>query len=225
MTIKIYKELEQGTDEWFIARCGLLTASEIKNIITPKLKIADNKDTRTHLYEILAQRITNYIEPMYISDDMLRGHVDEILARDLYREHKHEVQEVGFITNNKWGFKMGYSPDGLVGDDGLIEIKSRRQKYQIQTIIDNTLPDEYLIQCQAALLISERKWLDFISYSGGLHMPIIRVYPDAEIQEAIEQAACGFEARLEELLAIYNDNIKDMILTERQSTNEEEIEI
>lgn len=225
MTIKIHKTLEQGTDEWLQTRCGLLTASEMKNVITPKLKVANNDKTRSHLYEILAQRITNYIEPMYIGDDMLRGHVDEILARDLYRERIAPVTEVGFITNDKWGFKIGYSPDGLVGDDGLIEIKSRRQKFQIQTIIDGTMPDDYLMQCQTALLVTERKWIDYISYSGGLHMPVIRIYPDPVIQEAITEAAIAFEAKLLDLKASYDANIKGMILTERQETNEGDIEL
>src|SRR3546814_1507000 len=62
---------------------------------------------------------------------------DEIIARDEYTKHHAPVEQTGFITNDKWGFTIGYSPDGLVGDDGLIECKSRRQKYQVQTIIEN----------------------------------------------------------------------------------------
>ncbi len=72
--ITYYPDLIQGSDEWKSARCGLLTASEMKLIITPTtLKIASNDKERAHLYELLAQRITRYVEPSYISDDMLRG--------------------------------------------------------------------------------------------------------------------------------------------------------
>ena len=141
MTIAIYQELTQGSDEWLAARCGLLTASEMKLIITPTGKVADNDKSRSHLYELLAQRITGYVEPHYISDDMLRGLSDEIDARDIYAKTYEPVEEVGFITNDKWGFTLGYSPDGLVGTEGLIECKGRRQKFQVETIIAGEMPD------------------------------------------------------------------------------------
>ena len=71
--IRIYPDMIQGSDEWFAARCGLLTASEMHLIITPSLKAASNEKERMHLYELLAQRITRYVEPSYIGDNMLRG--------------------------------------------------------------------------------------------------------------------------------------------------------
>ena len=195
--IKYHADLLQGSDEWLAARCGLLTASEMKLIVTPSLKAASNEKERAHLYELLAQRITSYVEPHYVSEDMLRGQEDEVDARILYSKHYAPVEDVGFITNDKWGFTIGYSPDGVVGNDGLIECKSRRQKFQVGTIVGFTVPDEYLIQCQTGLLVSERQWLDFISYSGGLPMVTIRVFPDAKIQAAIVEAAAAFEERIE----------------------------
>lgn len=201
MTVKYHAELIQGSDEWIAARCGLLTASEMKLIITPTLKIASNDKERAHLYELLAQRFTRYVEPHYISDDMLRGMDDETEARNLYSKSYAPVQDIGFITNDRWGFMIGYSPDGLVGDDGLIECKSRRQKFQIETIIGGEMPEDYLIQAQTGLLVSEREWLDFVSYSGGLPMVTIRVYPDADVQAAIVAAAGAFEARLADRMA------------------------
>ena len=205
--IHYYPDLIQGSDEWIAARCGLLTASEMKLIVTPTLKAARNDKERAHLYELLAQRITRHVEPHYISDDMLRGQTDEIEARALYAKHFAPVQDVGFITNDDWGFTLGYSPDALVGDDGLIECKSRRQKYQIETLVENvdedTIPGDYVMQIQTGLLVSARKWCDFVSYSGGLHMAAIRVFPDAHIQDAIIAAATAFEARLAEKMAKY----------------------
>jgi len=127
--IKVYQEVLQGSDEWYEMRRGLLTASEMKLIITPTLKVASNERERSHLFELMAQRITGYVEPSYIGDDMMRGWDEEIEARKLYSEKYAPVQEVGFITNDKFGFVIGCSPDGLVGDDGLIECKSRKQKY------------------------------------------------------------------------------------------------
>ena len=221
--IRYYADLEQGSDAWFQARCGILTASEMKLIITPTLKPAGNDKERAHLYELLAQRITGYVEPHYIGDDMLRGHEDEIEARILYNDTYASVEEMGFITNSRWGFTIGYSPDGLVGKDGLIECKSRRQKYQVQTIVNGGVPDDYVIQVQTGLLVSERKWLDFISYSGGLPMTTIRVFPDRAIQDAIIAAATAFENRIADARFKYDQATRSnarMIPTERRVEQE-----
>ena len=67
---------------------------------------------------------------------MLRGIEDEVEARILYAAQYAPVQDMGFITNDRWGFTLGFSPDGLIGDDGFLECKSRRQKFQVQTIIE-----------------------------------------------------------------------------------------
>ena len=123
--IRYHDAFEQGSQQWMEARCGLLSASEMCRILTPTLKIANNDKTRAHVYELAAQRLNQYVEPHYIGDDMLRGHEDEVRARLAYAEHFGEVTECGLVTSDKWGFTIGYSPDGLVGDDGLIECKSR----------------------------------------------------------------------------------------------------
>lgn len=218
----IHDQFEQGSEAWLQARCGLLTASEMKLIITPTLKIANNDKVKLHLYELLAQRVNNYVEPHFQSYDMERGNFDEEHARGKYNDTIAPVTECGFITNEKWGFTIGYSPDGLVGDDGLIECKSRVQKWQMKTLIENVskgeIPDDYMIQIQTGLLVSERKWCDFISYSGGMVMPVVRVFPIPEIQDAIIAAASDFEARLAEARAVYDNLIASdarLIPTER----------
>ena len=220
MTITYHKDLVQGSEEWLAARCGLLTASEMHLIVTPTLKAASNDKERTHLYELLAQRITGYVEPQYISDDMLRGMDEEITALDLYSKLHSKIDRVGFITNDKWGFTIGYSPDAVVGKSGLVECKSRRQKYQIQTIVDGVVPPEYMIQIQTGLLVSEREWLDFISYSGGLPMFAMRCYPMPEYQEAIVKAATAFESRLSINLEMYMMASQCYIPTERKIIQE-----
>lgn len=220
--ITYHHEIYQGSDEWLELRRGILTASNMSLILTPTLKIAANDKSRSHLYELLAQRVSGYVEPSYISDDMLRGQDDEIVARDLYSKHFAEVEQVGFVTNDAWGFTLGYSPDGLVGDDGLIEIKSRRQKFQVCTIIDQEVPADYVLQIQTGLLVTGRKWCDFISYSGGLPMAVVRAFPDATIHDAIIEAATQFETKLSEKLAAYNAAIKNprFIPTERRVEQE-----
>ena len=201
--ITYHRDLIQGSDEWLKARCGLLTASEMKLIITPTLKVAKNDKASAHLYELLAQRITGHVEPHYISDDMVRGQVDEIEARMLYAKHYAPVEELGFVTNDEWGFTLGCSPDGLVGDDGMIECKSRRQKFQAATIINNEVPEEYEIQIQTALLVTGRAWCDFVSYCGGMPMVTIRMKADAKIQAAIVNAATVFEESMADRLTGY----------------------
>lgn len=207
MPITYHHDLTQGSDEWHKLRLGILTASQVKNILTPTLKLAANDKTRQLVWELAAQRITEYVEPQYIGDDMLRGYEDEIKARDLYSKTRGDVAEVGFITSDALGFTIGYSPDGLVGEDGLIECKSRRQKYQVQTICEGSVPEEYVLQLQTGLLITGRKWIDFISYSGGLPMFVHRVMPDPTIQAAIISAATDFEAKVVQAVQSFRDNV------------------
>lgn len=214
--ITIYRDLVQGTDEWIALRIGLLTASETKKIITPAtLKYASNDKERAYVYEIAAQRINNYIEPSYVDDNMLRGSLDESTARDLYSKHISPVEQVGFIINESLGFKFGYSPDGLVGDDGLIEIKSSKQSIHLQRIVGNKIPDEHIIQIQTGLFVSGRKWCDFLNICCGMPMQLIRVYPDEKIQAAIKDCAIQFKNRVVETIAQYNELSKGFIPTER----------
>lgn len=223
MGVVFHRELIQGSDEWLAQRCGLITASEMKLILTPTLKVADNDKTRAHVYELLFQRLTKFVEPQYVSDAMLRGQEDEIYARAAYEEHFAPVTEVGFITNDQWGFTIGYSPDGLVGDDGLIECKSRAGKYQVQTIAENEVPAEYVLQLQTALLVTGRQWIDFISYSGGLPMFVKRVEPDLLVQGAIVAAATNFEAKVAAKEREYRATLAGMrkvIETERREVEE-----
>lgn len=222
--IRYHFDIEQGSEEWHALRCGILTASEMKFIVTPTLKPASNDKERAHLFELLGQRITQHTEPRYISDDMLRGHEDEIEARIRYAENFAPVTECGFVTNDDHGFVIGYSPDGLVDYDGLIECKSRRQKYQVETILADRVPEEYMLQIQTGLLVTGREWLDFVSYCAGLPMFVKRVFPDARYQEAIIAAAIGFEYRLQiaqEKYAAWLDRQPVVITTVR--TIQEEI--
>lgn len=208
--IKYHTDLIQGSDEWFSARCGLLTASEMKLIITPKkLEYAKNEKEKAHLYELAAQRINQYVEPSYIGDDMMRGQDDESYARETYHEKYAAVETCGFITNDRWGFTLGYSPDGLAGTQRAIEAKSRRQKFQVQTIVDWNIPEEHVIQVQTGLLVSERESTDYISYCGGMPMATIAVEADKTIQEAIIKAATTFHEKLEKIIQQYKDRLEE----------------
>jgi hypothetical protein len=215
----------------------MLTASEMKLIMTPKLKPADNDKSRSHLYELLAQRITGHVEPSYISDDMLRGQGDEVRARALYAEKYAPVQEVGFVTRkfvrdyDGMVMTLGCSPDALVSDTGGAEAKSRRQKYQVETILGiaagEPCPEEYVLQIQACMLITGRPWWDFLSYCGGLPMVVSRVWENKEMQEKILENAFAFESNLRKAQAVYEHTIKERGWhpTERVIETEGEIEV
>lgn len=145
---------------------------------------------------------------------MMRGHTDEILARDLYGKHYAPVNECGFITNSKFGFDVGYSPDGLVGDDGIIEIKSAKAKIQVQRISDGGIPSEHIAQVQTGLWVTGREWCDFISYSNGMAMQVVRVNVDPAYHALIEQAAIAFEAKVAEVIAAYIANSEHFHIAE-----------
>lgn len=197
---------EQGSDEWRILRCGKLTASNVSSIVTPTLKVSANDSTRALANKAAIERITGIVEETFTSEKMLRGHIDEDVARETYAKKYAQVTEVGFLTND--AFKnFGYSPDGLVGSDGLIEVKSRDPHLHLATILaverGEGIPKEYRAQVQSGLLISGRKWLDFISFSCGLPMLVHRVYPDPEWHAAITQAAAAFEVTVQGIVDFY----------------------
>jgi hypothetical protein len=225
MTLTVYDTLEQGSDEWLAARCGLVTASTVGQLITAKtFKPANNDTARALTMHLVAERITGYVEPTFSTIDMERGHWDEPVARDLYSEHHAPAREVGFMTDEFEGNRMGYSPDGLVGDDGLIEIKSRRQKKQLATILADEVPAENMAQCQAGLLVSGRAWLDYVSFCGGLPLYVKRVYPDPRWQVAIIDALSQFEKTAAQMIDTFTERTLTAPKTERHD-NFAEIEI
>lgn len=215
MTLQIH-DVEQGTPEWHDVRRGILTASTIGQLITPKtVKVAANDSSRALTAQLVAERITGYTEPTFASFDMEQGHMVEPIARDLYSEHYAPATEVGFMTNTFNGYAIGYSPDGVVGTDGLLEIKSRRQKKHLQTILADEVPIENIAQCQVGLLVSGRDWLDYISFCGGMPLYVKRVYPDPVWQTAIVEALTQFEQQTGQMIATYQHRITGAPMTER----------
>jgi hypothetical protein len=214
--IKIH-DVEQGSEEWHQLRCGIITASQMHLILTPTLKIADNDKTRAHVYEIAAHRITKYVEPTFIGDNAIRGHTDEIKARDLYSENYEEVIQVGFITRGIDGVIIGYSPDGMaVTELGGIEAKSRKQKFQVETIATNEVPKDHIMQCQTALFVTDWEWLDYVSYCGGMPMWVIRVFRDPSYQAAILNAVIAFEMKVKDVIDAYYNNLDCAVVIETE---------
>lgn len=224
MTLTILTDLEQGTDEWRAARCGIVTASVVGKLLTPTLQVANNQGSRGVALTLAAERITGYVEPGYVGDDMWRGHEVEPLAREVYSASIAPVTECGLMVCDDWGFKIGYSPDGLVGDDGLIEIKSRIQRLHLQTILEDRVPSEHMAQIQCALLVSGREWIDFVSYCGGMPLWTKRVTPDRTWFAALVAAVAAFEEAAYSIVTGYWPAVAGLPLTERILPLTDEIE-
>jgi hypothetical protein len=216
MTLTVFNNLEQGSDEWLAARCGLVTASTVGKLLTSTLKVADNDTSRGLTLTLAAERLTGDVEFMYPTRDMQRGHEEEPLAREVYANNYAPVDEVGFMTREFDGFTVGYSPDGLVGDDGLIEIKSRKPKEHIKTILAGKPPAENLAQLYTGLLVTGRAWIDYCSFSAGLPFWTVRVYPDAAWFAAIKAAAEQFETNVAEIITNYTRETDGLPMTERR---------
>lgn len=223
MSLRIYTDLQQGTPEWIEARRGLITASTVGQLITARtLKPAANPASRGLALTLIAERITGHVEPTFQSADMLRGVLEEPLARKAYTEWTGvEVQQLGFMTETFDGATLGYSPDGLVGHDGLIEIKSRAPRKHLETILSGGVPAENMAQLQAGLLVSGRTWIDYVSYCGGMPLYVKRVRPDARWQEAIIAALHEFEDSVATVLHTYYARTDDMPVMERTNLEEE----
>jgi hypothetical protein len=194
----------------------------VGQLITAKTFTPANNDTaRALTMHLVAERITGHVEPTFSTIDMERGHWDEPVARDLYSEHYAPVREVGFMRDMFEHAPMGYSPDGLVGDDGLIEIKSRRQKKQLATILADEVPAENVAQCQAGLLVSGRSWLDFVSYCAGMPLYVKRVTPDPRWQVAIIDALTAFEESALAMTSLFAERTRHSPATERPTAADE----
>ena len=198
-------------------RAGVAKSTSSPLIIEP----ASNDTSRDIINLLGSQRATGWVEESWISDAMWRGIEDEPRARDWYREHHAPVDEVGFMARDLGGgVRLGYSPDGLVGDDGLIEIKSRTPKNQYATVISDTVPIEHMPQIQAGLLVSGRAWLDYCSWAGGMAMWVKRVYPDPRWKAPIIEAVRLAEANIVESQRIYAEATEGLPLTPRTIVDE-----
>ena len=215
MTFHIYNDVEQGTEEWEQLRCGLLTASQIGKLITPTLGIADNETSRALTETIVAERISGRVEPVHPTRDMERGTLDEPYARDIYRQQHGPVEEIGFATNTFNGHTLGASPDGLIGADGGLEIKAPRQKNHLHTILNNSVPAEYLPQVHANMLVTGREWWDFCTYCGGWPIHVIRVQRDLWWDKAILAALDKFEHSAAQMIAAYRNRVGDATIAPR----------
>jgi hypothetical protein len=183
--------------------------------LPPVYETADNETSRALTATLATERISGWTEDTPMNSDMWRGVIHEPIAREKYAEHYGPVTEVGFMVRDDWGFEIGYSPDGLVGDDGLLEIKAPRGKTHLLTVLDDTVPVYNMAQLQAGLLVSGRAWVDFVPFVGGLPLWRKRVTPDPAWHRAIVAAVANFETNAAEMVAAYQQATNGLPMTER----------
>jgi hypothetical protein len=215
MTLHVFDKVDQGSPEWHALRRGIVTASVVGKLITPTLKVADNETSRGLTATLVAERITGWTEDTFTNGDMLRGTMSEPIARDLYSGLYHQAEETGFMRLEGDGWTLGFSPDGLVGTDGLIEIKAPRSKTHLNTILRGEVPTYHLPQIQAGLLVSGRAWCDFVSFCGGMPLFVKRVLPDANWHMAIIAACQQFETTAAQMVAAYEQASDGLPPTDR----------
>lgn len=197
--MKIIKDVDQGSQEWLDLRLGKITASNFAKIITSTGK--PSASANEYMEELAGEFLMDKAESGFKSDAMIRGNELEEEARQAYEEERlQKVEEVTMIDCDKWA----YSPDGLVGDDGLIEIKCPLAKAHSKYIIDNKLPSKYKAQVQGGLFVSGRKWCDFISYNPnfkeGYKLFIVRVNRDEEFIEKLEKELVSCDKKKQEII-------------------------
>lgn len=186
------------------------------NDLPPVLVLADGKTTRDLAAFLAAERIAG-LDPdgTFVNRDMWRGVAVEDPARDLYAKHYGtKVTDCGFMIRDEGDYRIGVSPDGLVGDDGGVEIKSPRHKGHLLTAVSGSVPDHHMAQIQTALLVSGRAWWDFVDYAPGMHLWVKRVMPDPDWFLAIHAAVGEFEQTVQQLITDYTAAVEGFPMTE-----------
>lgn len=191
----INHDMEQGSDAWFAVRCGIPTGSEFKKLVDSKGNVS--KSLAKYAYSKVCEKFAGERVDAFAGNVWTEaGNEDESDARDNYAfTTGYDVTELGFVTMDDGS--CGCSPDSLVNDDGLLELKRLKGELLVEANLyykkHGTIQPSYVQQVQGQMMICERKWCDVVFYNPLLPSLTIRVYPDdAVISGLAEQiAACN----------------------------------
>lgn len=188
----------QNSPEWYTVRAGIPTASEFATVMASGRGGGESKTRKTYLYRLAGEIVTGQPTEGYRNPDMDRGHVMEPEARNLYAFMKDaDPQLIGFIRNGQ----KGCSPDALIGNDGLLEVKSKLPHLLIEAMFRGDFPPEHKAQCQGALWVAEREWIDCAVYWPGLPLVVERAYRDEPYITNLSRAVSIFNEELAEIVA------------------------
>lgn len=200
MNLEIF-DCEQGTEEWYACRLGIPTASEFDAVMAKGKGGGASKTRRTYMLKLIGERMTGEPKYNYSNDHMERGKSMEDEARDLYAMlHDAELRRVGFLRRGE----SGCSPDSLIGNDGMLEIKTKLAHLQLECLLDDEVPSEHKQQLQGQLWVAEREWVDFESYWPGLPPFIKRVYRDEPYIKGLAAAVDEFVSEMLETIERIN---------------------
>lgn len=195
--------MQQGTPEWFAARAGKATASRIADIVA-KTKTGYSASRDRYAVELTVERITGAKAEGYTNAAMQWGTEQEPLARAAYEAMTGElVEEVGMVDHPRIAMS-GASPDGLVGSDGLIEIKCPDSHTHVRNLVTEKPDGRYISQMQWQMACTGRKWCDFVSFDPrmpqGLQLSVVRVQRDDVLIAELESEVEKFLALVEEMV-------------------------
>ena len=191
----------QGTDAWFASRLGKVTASRVADVIA-KTKSGYSASRDNYMAQLICERLTGQKGESFTNTAMQWGTDTEPLARSAYEAlNGLLVEEVGFVPHPKIEM-AGASPDGLVGTEGMLEIKCPQSNTAIETLLNDKVPTKYIPQIQWQLRCCERKWVDFVSYDPrlpqDLQLFVERVEFDAPYVAMLEEEVIKFLAELDD---------------------------
>lgn len=204
-------ELIQGSPEWLAVRVGKITASRMADMLA-KIKVGWGASRANYAAELLCERLTGAGARRYVNDEMRWGTEQEPYARQAYSERNGvDVFEVGFIDHPELE-RAGASPDGYVGDDGLVEFKAPNTATHIDTLLRGVVPERYLLQMQFQMACAGRDWCDFVSWDPRLpeHMRLFirRVPRDASLILSLEHETAAFDAEIEAQIAALSERYR-----------------
>jgi putative phage-type endonuclease len=196
--------MEQQTEEWFSARLGKVTASRVADVIA-KTKTGYSASRDNYMAQLICERLTGQQGESFTNAAMTHGTETEPLARSAYENRRSLlVKEVGFINHPRIEMS-GASPDGLVADDGLVEIKCPNTATHIDTLLSQKVPTKYITQMQWQMLCCQRKWCDFVSFDNrlpeNLQLFVQEVEFDPEYAAMLEKEVSQFLAELDSKVA------------------------
>lgn len=196
--------MTQNSDEWIMARVGSLGASQIQDVIA-KTKSGPSASRANVMARLITERLTGLPQESFQNAAMVHGIETEAEARSAYEfQYDVDVQQVGLVRHLTLSGTHA-SPDGLIGDDGLVEIKCPQSAAHIDTLLNGTIPAKYITQMQWQMACTARKWCDFVSYDprmlGNMRLFVQRVQRDGVAIHEMEKAIIEFLRELDDKVA------------------------